>query len=60
MQISDNLTTSVLDINATRRKYPEAKIIVIDDNFNTFEQIANCLVIIIVGISEKIMVCTRS
>ena len=53
MKISDNLTTSVVDPKTTKRKYPEARIIVLDDNFNTFEHVANCLVRIIPGISEK-------
>ena len=53
MKISDNLTTSVVDPKTTKRKYPEARIIVLDDNFNTFEHVANCLVRIIYGISEK-------
>jgi len=53
MRISDNLTTSVVDPKTTKRKYPEARIIVLDDNFNTFEHVANCLVSIIPGISEK-------
>ena len=53
MKISDNLTTSVVDPKTTKRKYPQAKIIVLDDNFNTFEHVANCLVAIIPGMSEK-------
>ena len=53
MKISDNLTTSVVDPKTQKRKYPEAMIIVLDDNFNTFEHVANCLVRIIPGISEK-------
>ena len=53
MKILDNLTTPVLDPKTTRKKYPEARIIVIDDNFNTFEHVANCLERIIPGISEK-------
>ena len=53
MKISDNLTTSVVEPKTTKRKYPEARIIVLDDNFNTFEHVANCLVRIIPGISEK-------
>ena len=53
MIISDNLTTSVVDPKTTKRKYPEARIFVLDDNFNTFEHVANCLVRIISGISEK-------
>ena len=53
MKISDNLTTSVVDPKNTKRKYPEARIIVLDDKFNTFEHVANCLVRIIPGINEK-------
>ena len=53
MKISDKLTTSVVDTKTTKRKYPEVKIIVLDDNFNTFEHVANCLVRNIPGISEK-------
>ena len=53
MKISDNLTTSVVDPKTIKRKYPEARIIVLDDDFNTFEHVANCLVSIIPGISEK-------
>ena len=53
MKISDNFTTSVLEPKTTKRKYPDARIIVLDDNFNTFEYVANFLVRIISGISEK-------
>ena len=53
MKTLDNLTTPVVDPKTTKRKYPDAKIIVLDDNFNTFEHVANCLVRIIPGISEK-------
>lgn len=45
--------TTVLDPKTRKRKYPEARIIVLDDNFNTFEHVASCLVIIIPGMSEK-------
>ena len=51
-QITDS-TTTVLDPKTTKRKYPEARIIVLDDNFNSFEHVANCLVTIIPGMSEK-------
>ena len=51
-QITDS-TTTVLDSKTKKRKYPEARIIVLDDNFNSFEHVANCLVIIIPGMSEK-------
>ena len=53
MKISDNLTTSVVDPQTTKRKYPEARIIILDDNFNMFEHVANCLERIIPGIIEK-------
>ena len=46
-------TTTVLEPKTTKRKYPEARIIVLDDNFNTFEHVAYCLVTIIPGMSEK-------
>ena len=52
MKISANLTSPVVDPKKTRRNYPEARIIVLNDNFNTFEYVANCLVRIIPGISE--------
>ena len=51
-QITDS-TTTVLDPKTTKRKYPEARIIVLDDDFNTFQHVANCLVTIVPGISEK-------
>ena len=47
MKISDNLITLVVDPKKTKRKYPEARIIVLDDKFNTFEHLANCFVRII-------------
>ena len=51
-QITDS-TTTVLDAKTTKRKYPEVRIIVLDDNFNTFEHVASCLLTIIPGMSEK-------
>ena len=53
MEISKNSTITVLDPKTRIRKYPEARIIVLDDNFNTFEHVANCLFTIIPGICEK-------
>ena len=46
-------TTTVLDPKTKKRKYPEARIIVLDDNFNSFEHVANCLATIIPGMSKK-------
>ena len=51
-QINDS-TTTVLDPKTTKKKYPEGRIIVLDDNFNSFEHVANCLVTIIPRMSEK-------
>ena len=44
---------AVLDPKVTKRKYPEARIIVLDDDFNTFEHVANCLENILPGVSRK-------
>ena len=51
-QITDS-TSTVVDTKTTIKKYPNARIIVLDDNFNSFEHVANCLVTIIPGMSEK-------
>ena len=48
-----NSTTTVLDKKKVEAKYPEAKVIVLDDSFNTFQHVANCLMTIIPGMSEK-------
>jgi ATP-dependent Clp protease adaptor protein ClpS len=48
-----NTPTTVLDSKKANSKYPEARLIVLDDNFNTFQHVANCLVTIIPSISEK-------
>ena len=53
MEFSTNSTNTVLELNIKKRKYPEAKIIVLDDDINTFEHVANCLKEIIPGISER-------
>ena len=48
-----NADSPVLDPNTIKRKYPEARIIVLDDDFNTFEHVANCLETIIPGMSRE-------
>ena len=53
MDQTTDSTSTVIDPKKTKRTYPEARIIVLDDNFNSFEHVANCLVIIIPGMSEK-------
>ena len=45
--------TIVFDEKKVEAKYPEAKVIVLDDSFNTFQHVANCLMTIIPGMSEK-------
>ena len=44
---------TVLDPKKSKGKYPEARVIVLDDNFNTFQHVANCLLTIIPSMSEK-------
>ena len=46
-----NSTSTVLD--SKKVKYPEARVIVLDDSLNTFQHVANCLLTIIPGMSEK-------
>ena len=46
-------STTVLDPKTKKKIYPEARIVVLDDNFNSFEHVANCLVMVIPGMSEK-------
>ena len=49
----DTLKSTVLDPKTAKQKYPEARVIVLDDNFNTFEHVANSILLIIPAISEK-------
>ena len=44
---------TVLDQKKSKTKYPEARVIVLDDSFNTFQHVANSLLTIIPGMSEK-------
>ena len=48
-----NSLGTVLDPKKSQAKYPEARVIVLDDSFNTFQHVANCLMTIIPGMSEK-------
>ena len=48
-----NSPSTVLESKKKKFKYPEARIIVLDDSFNTFQHVANCLLRIIPGMSEK-------
>ena len=53
MELSTIAPTTVLDPKTKKAKYPEARLIVLNDNFNTFEHVANCLFAIIPGMSKK-------
>ena len=48
-----NSLGTVLDQKKSKAKYPEARVIVLDDNFNTFQHVANCLLTIIPSMSEQ-------
>ena len=48
-----NSLGTVLDPKKSKAKYPEARVIVLDENFNTFHHVANCLLTIITSISEQ-------
>ena len=53
MDFSTSSPNTVLESKKEKTKYSEARLIVLDDNFNTFEHVANCLLVIIPGMSEK-------
>ncbi len=48
-----NSSSTVLDKKIVEAKYPEARVIVLDDSFNTFQHVANCLLKIIPDMSKK-------
>ena len=48
-----NSLGAVLVPKKSKAKYPEARVIVLDDNFNTFKNVANSILEIIPGMSEK-------
>ena len=49
----NNLSVTVLNPKKAKAKYPEVRVIVLDDNFNTFQHVANCLLSIIPSMSER-------
>ena len=51
---STNKVSTVLDPKLIKRRYPEIRIIVLDDDFNTFEYLSNCIETIIPKMSRKI------
>ena len=49
----NNSPNTVLNPNKATAKYPEVRVIVLDDSFNTFKHVANCILSIIPSMSEK-------
>ncbi|MCR8540262.1 MAG: ATP-dependent Clp protease adapter ClpS [Prochlorococcus marinus CUG1439] len=45
--------STVLEPKKAKADYPEARLIVLDDSFNTFQHVVNCLLKIIPGMNEK-------
>ena len=48
-----NSLGTVLDPKKSKAKYPEARGKVLDDNLNTFQHVANCLLTIFPSMSEQ-------
>ena len=48
-----NSTSRILNPKKSTVKYPEARVIVLDDSFNTFQHVANCLLKIIPNMTKK-------
>ena len=53
MEFTTTSLTTVLEPKTKELKYSDARVIVLDDNFNTFEHVANCLLAVIPRMSEK-------
>ena len=48
-----NSPSTVLEPKKVKAKYPDAKVIVLDDSFNTFQHVATSLLTIIPDMTEK-------
>ncbi len=48
-----NSPSKTLEIKKSKAKYPEARVIVLDDSFNTFQHVANCILTIIPDMNKK-------
>ena len=53
MELSNVSPSIVIEKKGLKQKYPEAMVIVLNDDFNTFEHVANSLLAIIPGMNEK-------
>ncbi len=48
----DNLISTFLELKTKKTKFPESRVILLDDNCYTFQHVANCLQTIIPGMSK--------
>ena len=48
-----NSTNNILEAKKAETKYPEARVIVLDDSFNTFQHVASSLLTIIPEMTEN-------
>ena len=48
-----NSLGTVLDPKKSKAKFAEVRVIVLDDSFNSFQHVANCLLTIIPSMSEQ-------
>ena len=46
-------SAALLERQATTKRYPQARVIVLDDDVNTFQHVVDCLRRIIPGVSEE-------
>ena len=53
MELSATSPTTVLEPKSAKQKYQEARVIVPNDDFNTFQLVSNSLLAIIPGMNEK-------
>ena len=53
MTYTKTSSTTLLERKGSTEKYPEGRVIVLDDDINTFEHVVKCLVRIIPGMKEN-------
>ena len=53
MTYATSASSPVIERSREIKRYPEARVIVLDDDINTFDHVVNCLRRIIPGMSEE-------
>ncbi len=48
-----NSLNTLVNHKKSKTNYPEARVIVLNDNFNTFQHVGNCLLTIIPSMNDK-------